>query len=195
MFMFTVKVKMKLNHKISKSPSFTLIELMAVVAIIGILAGLVLGGAGAVRSRAARGQAKAEIAAIEAGLARYQMDFGAYPTAINISTNGGAYALNPTASQYIGSGNAGQILFTNLWGATNYSDTTAGRKQYLNVKPSMVNTSGVNYFIDPWGYAYGYYWDGVKSLNGGAVPDVWSTGGQTGSGTQTNRAKWISSWE
>jgi prepilin-type N-terminal cleavage/methylation domain-containing protein len=183
-------MKMELNHKISKSPSFTLIELMAVVAIIAILAGLVLGGAGAVRQRAARGQAKAEIAAIEAGLARYQMDFGSYPISSGITPSGANYPGIP--SGYI---NAGQVLFTNLWGAPNYTDTTAGRKQYLNVKPSMVNTSGVNYFIDPWGYAYGYYWDGVKSLNGGAVPDVWSTGGQNGTGTQTNRAKWISSWE
>ena len=184
-----------MRFRLQRACSFTLIELMVVVAIIGLLAGILLAAAGGVRNQAARSQAKAEIAAIEAGLARYQMDFGGYPVASNISTNGGAYALNPTASQYIGSGNAGQILFTKLWGATNYTDTTPGRKQYLNVKPSMVNTSGVNYFIDPWGYAYGYYWSGTNSLFGGAVPDVWSTGGQNGTGTQTNRAKWITSWE
>jgi len=188
--MFTVKAKMKINHKRSTSPSFTLIELMAVVAIIAILAGLVLGGAGAVRSRAARGQAKAEIAAIEAGLARYQMDFGSYPISSGITPSGANYPGIPS-----GYTNAGQTLFTNLWGASNYATTTGGGKQYLNVKPSMVNTSGVNYFIDPWGYAYGYYWSGTNSLNGGAVPDVWSTGGQTGTGSQTNRAKWITSWD
>ena len=180
----------KMRSLKSTARSFTLIELMAVVAIIGILAGLVLGGAGAVRQRAARGQAKAEIAAIEAGLARYQLDFGGYPVSSGITPSGANYPGIPT-----GYTNAGQVLFTNLWGAATYGTTSGGGKQYLNVKPSMVNTSGVNYFIDPWGYAYGYYWDGVKSLNGGAVPDVWSTGGQTGSGTQTNRAKWISSWE
>ena len=170
--------------------SFTLIELMAVVAVIAILAGLVLGGAGAVRQRAARGEAKAEIAAIEAGLARYQMDFGSYPTSTNITPSGTNYPASPS-----GYNSAGQALFTNLWGAATYGATTTTRKQYLNVKPSMVNTSGVNYFIDPWGYAYGYYWSGADSLYGGAVPDVWSTGGQAGTGTQTNRAKWITSWE
>ena len=117
------------------------------------------------------------------------MDFGNYPTpTANISTNGGVYNGVPTTYTA-----AGQVLFTNLWGATTYGAVT-GQKQYLNVKPSMVNTSGVNYFIDPWGYAYGYYWDGVKSLNGGAAPDVWSTGGQTGTGTQTNPVKWVTSW-
>jgi len=185
-----------MNMKTRSTRSFTLVELMAVVAVIAILAGLVLGGAGAVRQRAARGQAKAEVSAIEAGLARYQMDFGVFPTATNISTNGGAYAPSPTASAYVASRNAGEILFTNLWGASNYVSTTAGRRQYLNVKPSMVNTSGVNYFIDPWGYAYGYYWNGTRSLFGAAVPDVWSTGGQSGANAaQQNTNKWVSSWQ
>jgi len=122
------------------------------------------------------------------------MDFGGYPVAAGISTSGNVYGANPTINAYVGSGQAGQILFTNLWGAATYA-TPSGGKQYLSVKPSMVNTSGVNYFIDPWGYAYGYFWSGTNSLFGGAVPDVWSTGGQAGTGTQTNRAKWITSWE
>ena len=46
----------KMRSLKSTARSFTLIELMAVIAIIGILAGLVLGGAGAVRQRAARSQ-------------------------------------------------------------------------------------------------------------------------------------------
>jgi prepilin-type N-terminal cleavage/methylation domain-containing protein len=180
----------KMKLPIRRIRSFTLIELMAVVAVIAILAGLVLGGAGAVRQRAARGQAKAEVAAIEVGLSRYQMDFGNYPSSSGITPSGTNYPATPT-----GYTTAGETLFTNLWGAATYAATTTTRRQYLNVKPSMVNTSGVNYFIDPWGYAYGYYWSGTNSLNGGAVPDVWSTGGQTGTGTQTNRAKWITSWE
>ena len=181
---------MKMRFRLKKAGSFTLVELMTVVAIIAVLAGLVLGGAGAVRQRAARGQAKAEISAIEAGLARYQMDFGSYPTSSGITPTGANYPAVPT-----GYTAAGQALFTNLWGAATYASTNSGGKQYLNVKPSMVNTSGVNYFIDPWGYAYGYYWSGTNSLYGGAVPDVWSTGGQAGTGTATNRAKWITSWE
>jgi prepilin-type N-terminal cleavage/methylation domain-containing protein len=177
---------MKMKMKTRWTRSFTLVELMVVVAVIAVLAGLVLGGAGAVRQRAARGQAKAEVSAIEAGLARYQIDFGSYPSSTGISPSGANYPASPS-----GYSTAGQVLFTNLWGAATYA-TPSGGKQYLSVKPSMVNTSGVNYFIDPWGYAYGYYWSGSSSLYGGAVPDVWSTGGQ--SGTQTNRAKWITSW-
>ena len=178
-----------MNMKTRSTRSFTLVELMAVVAVIAVLAGLVLGGAGAVRQRAARGQAKAEIAAIEAGLGRYQMDFGTYPVSSGITPTGTNYPATPTSYP-----NAGQALFAALWGASTYA-AASGNKQYLNVKPSMVNTSGVNYFIDPWGYAYGYYWSRTNSLFGGAVPDVWSTGGQSGATGQANRAKWITSWE
>lgn len=185
---------MKMELKKQEVRSFTLIELMVVVAIIGLLAGILLAAAGGVRNQAARSQAKAEVAAIEAGLARYQMEFGDYPIATNISTSGGQYGVSPTASTYIGSGGAAQILFTNLWGTNTYNAPVSGRRQFLSVKPSMVNTSGVNYFIDPWGYAYGYYWNGTNSLFGGGVPDVWSTGGQSGTSTQTNRSKWICSW-
>lgn len=178
------------RQKAQEPSCFTLIELLAVVAIIGILAGLILGGAGAVRQKAARSQAKAEISALEAALARYQIDAGVYPVSTNINPAGNVYPASLS-----GYTNASQCLFTNLWGATNYAATTPGSKQYLSVKPSMVNTSGVNYFMDPWGYPYGYYWSGTNSLFGGAVPDVWSTGGQSGTGTKTNRAKWITSWE
>lgn len=172
-----------MNPRIGKIRSFSLVELMVVIAVIAILAGLVLGGAGAVRQRAARSQAKSEIGAIEAGLTRYQMEVGTYPTAIQ-NLSGNSYVAAPSTA-------AGQVLFTNLWGAATFSAGT-GRRQYLNVKPSMVNTSGVNYFIDPWGNAYGYYWNGANALFGGAVPDVWSIGGPPG---QTNRARWITSWE
>jgi hypothetical protein len=50
----------------------------------------------------------------------------------------------------------------------------------------MVNTTGNNYFIDPWGYAYGYNSDGTNA------PLIWSTAGQTTGGANTN--KWITSW-
>lgn len=167
--------------------SFTLVEIMVVVAIIGILAGLVLGGAGAVRARAARGQAKAEIGSLEAGLARFYADMGEYPVQTDC-LNRTNYNPLPSASGY---SSAGRLLFSNLWGAATYSAQRGGR-QYLSVKPSMVSTSGTaHFFIDPWGYAYGYYWSGSNSLYGGAVPDVWSTGGGT---TAAATNKWVTSW-
>lgn len=170
-----------------KPCSFTLIELLTVVAVIAVLAGLVLGGAGAVRQRAARGQAKVEVGALEAALTRYQMDMGMYPLAVQLNPTGNAYPANPTAATYSG---AGTTLFTNLWGSATYTAAPL-RKRFLDAKASMVNKNGANYFIDPYGNPYGYFWNGNNSLFGGAVPDVWSTGGAT---TAAGIPKWVASW-
>jgi type II secretory pathway pseudopilin PulG len=159
--------------------AFTLVELLGVIVVIGILAGITLGGAGAVRRQAAVGQAKAEIAALEAACARFQTELGFYPanTAANPTT-----AFNPTNYQ-----GAGSALFTNLFGANQFN-RAAGTKRYFEPKASMVSSTNTDnpWFIDPWGYAYGYYSDGTNA------PVIWSTAGQTTGGANTN--KWITSW-
>ena len=153
--------------------AFTLIELLAVITIIGILAGLTLGAAGAVRRHGATSTAKAEVAALQAACDRYFADYNLYPS--NTSTT--PSLVNPTS--YV---TAGQTLFTNLFG-TNQYNRAPSTKRYFEPKPAMV--SG-NYFIDPWGYAYGYNSDGTNA------PLIWSTAGQTTGGANTN--KWITSW-
>lgn len=159
------------------SAAFTLVELLAVITIIGILAGLTLGAAGAVRRHGATSTAKAEVAALQAACDRYFADNNLYPS--NISVNP-ASSVNPS-----GYTPAGQALFTNLIGSANLSVAPTS-KRYLEPKPAMVFTNtSPNYFIDPWGYAYGYNSDGTNA------PLIWSTAGQTTAGG-TN--KWITSW-
>ncbi|MCX6805911.1 MAG: prepilin-type N-terminal cleavage/methylation domain-containing protein [Patescibacteria group bacterium] len=145
--------------------AFTLIELLAVITIIGILAGLTLGAAGAVRRHGASSTAKTEVAALQAACDRYFADNSTYPigTADPIKTN------NPAGAT---------ALFTNLLGSATLTNAPTS-KRYFEPKPAMV--SG-NYFIDPWGYAYGYNSDGTNA------PLIWSTAG----GGNTNR--WITSW-
>jgi prepilin-type N-terminal cleavage/methylation domain-containing protein len=155
--------------------AFTLIELLAVITIIGILAGLTLGAAGAVRRHGATSTAKAEVAALQAACDRYFADNNLYPS--NISVNP-ASSVNPT--NYTA---AGQVLFTNLLGSATLTAAPTS-KRYFEPKPAMVNTTGNNYFIDPWGYAYGYNSDGTNA------PLIWSTAGTTKG--ETN--KWITSW-
>ena len=148
--------------------AFTLIELLAVITIIGILAGLTLGAAGAVRRHGATSTAKAEVAALQAACDRYYADNNSYPlgTASPTTVTAPAGATN---------------LFSNLVGSATLSGAPTS-KRYFEPKPAMVN---VNYFIDPWGYAYGYNSDGTNA------PLIWSTAGQTTAGG-TN--KWITSW-
>jgi prepilin-type N-terminal cleavage/methylation domain-containing protein len=161
--------------------AFTLIELLAVITIIGILAGLTLGAAGAVRRHGATSTAKAEVAALQAACDRYYADNNSYPTTTN-SMPDPSSGYSPSASTYT---NAGQVLFFNLVGSAKLSVAPTS-KRYFEPKPAMVNTTpSTNILIDPWGYAYGYNSDGTSA------PLIWSTAGQTTSGG-TN--KWITSW-
>ena len=176
-FEFTNQIiPFSLNPLTPRRPTeaFTLIELLAVISVIGILAGLTLGAAGAVRRHGATSTAKAEVAALQAACDRYFADNNTYPVNTNVSPSS---SFAPTAYTA-----AGQVLFTNLLGSANLTAAPTS-KRYFEPKPAMV--SG-NYFIDPWGYAYGYNSDGTNA------PLIWSTAGQTTGGANTN--KWITSW-
>ena len=153
--------------------AFTLIELLAVITVIGILAGLTLGAAGAVRRHGANSTAKAEVAALQAACDRFYADNNSYPSNSEVNPSS---SFAPTG--YI---NAGRVLFTNLLGSATLTAAPT-KKRYFEPKPAMVSS---NFFIDPWGYAYGYNSDGTNA------PLIWSTAGQTKS-TGTN--KWITSW-
>ena len=58
---------------------FTLAEVLAVIVIIGLLAGLILGLAGHVQKTAPRKQAEAELAQIAGFIAEYQVRYGNVP--------------------------------------------------------------------------------------------------------------------
>jgi general secretion pathway protein G len=70
-------------HRVVATPyagaAFTLLELLAVITIIGILAGLTLGTVGYVNTKGAESRARAEVAALCAAIDRYHVDFGTYP--------------------------------------------------------------------------------------------------------------------
>src|SRR5215217_5678177 len=75
---------MKITQRHGK-PAFTLIELMAVITIIVILAGLVVGGLGFVTERQAKEKARVQIALLSKALESYKLDMGTYPVSANSS--------------------------------------------------------------------------------------------------------------
>jgi len=163
--------------------AFTLIEILAVITIIGILAGLTLGAAGAVRRHGATSTAKAQVAALQAACDRYYADYNLYPTTNSMPDPASSSDVNPSPSgKYT---TAGPSLFNSLFG-TNQYNLPPSTKRYFEPKPAMVSsaTNANPYFIDPWGYAYGY------NSNGTNAPLIWSTAGTTKG--ETN--KWITSW-
>ena len=118
------------------SEAFTLIELIVVVGVIIVLAGLVLSTAGYARKKSARARAETEIAAMSAACENYKADNGVYPyngdtNALDARSNG-----NPTSSQYA---SASLYLYNALFGATNGSRTPdTGKKSYFIFKPNML---------------------------------------------------------
>lgn len=76
---------LRITRTNSAKSSFTLVEILVVVAVIGVLAGLVLAAAGGAQKKAARSQAQAQIRTMMVALERYRSDRGAYPEAITFS--------------------------------------------------------------------------------------------------------------
>src|SRR5207248_3415008 len=165
--------------------AFTLIELVLVVGIIIVLAGLVLSTVGYARKKGARARAETEIAAMSAACENYKADNGVYPRdnptpgytdALDARQNG-----DPTQSIYA---NASLYLFTQLSGLNQNQTPITGARSYFSFKPQMlsIDTNGnVTAIKDPVGNSYGYSTANQSDATKGYNPtfDLWSTAGLT----------------
>jgi len=192
--------------------AFTLIELILVVGIIIVLAGLVLSTVGYARKKAARARAETEIAALSAACENYKADNAVYPRDPTANTSTDALnartmidPANANAALYKA---ASLVLYRALSGDRNLDRmiTTADEnynidgtgltppltqlpQSYLAFKPNMLSPSGgngnVTALVDPFGNAYGYSTANQYDPNTGYNPtfDLWSTAGVAASPT------------
>jgi general secretion pathway protein G len=162
--------------------AFTLIELMVVITIIVILAGLVVGGMEYANQRQASEKTKVQIALLSKGIEEYKLDMGAYPGTADGDVSEQLY----------------QALFKDGYDYTNPNTPpaswTKATKIYLNDldprnnKQGWVTTTtnaapGANLkIIDPWGNNYRYR-KGTNAQNPDF--DLWSMGkdGKTNTAT------------
>ncbi|MDQ6625908.1 MAG: type II secretion system GspH family protein [Verrucomicrobiota bacterium] len=161
--------------------SFTIIELLIVMSIIFVLAGLVLAASGYVQKKGYRSRAEAEIAAMSAALESYKADNGIYPG----------------FSAGSGSGHALYQAFTgdgdDAIGGTNVSQGTppSGAKSYITLRANMTtppSPSSSTRVTDPWKFDYGYLSPGINN----PTFDLWSTGPPDSNGGQNaDRLQWI----
>ena len=198
---------------------FTLVELLTVIAIIAILAGLILSISGGVHTKAARARAEAEIAALRSGCESYKADNGIYPRDTYTDADATDPRLAGSTSASVGVQNASLSLYRMLSGAQNAvfpPDVVAGGKSYYEFKPDVLNgvKSGntipaVRFMQDPWGNSYGYSTAYAKDSEAGTPTgtkgynptfDLWSSGGSiTNTATATpgpfvDSPKWIKNW-
>ncbi|MDP8263390.1 MAG: type II secretion system protein GspG [Candidatus Ancaeobacter aquaticus] len=123
-----------------RNNGFTLLELLAVIAIVIILAGILIPSVGVVRKKAKSARAQADIESLCVALKMLEADFGLYPTATNPND------LADYLGEPIGKNADGSI---NLTPAA--TDVTYG--PYMEFKQK--NLTGVR-FDDPWSNAYIY---------------------------------------
>lgn len=183
--------------KITKRPgraAFTLIELMAVITIIVILAGLVVGGLGYVTDKQATSKAKVQIALLSTALEAYKNDMGQYPLTGNLADpkalsalslysalfyEGYDYSKNPTQAPSTPA-KATKIYLPDL-------DPTATKQGWMDpvtgTNPQPPAPNAVKTPVkDPWGNEYRYR--SAQALTG-TTPnsntqnpdfDLWSVG-------------------
>jgi type II secretory pathway pseudopilin PulG len=178
--------------------AFTLIELVLVVGIITVLAGLVLSTVGYARKKGARARAETEIAALSAACENYKADNGVYPTSAD--TNG----LDPTTGNIANYKTPSRYMYGELSGDRDFDGIPdAGTRSYMTFKPALLlrddmsnppsSTNPVTAICDPFTNSYGY--STMKASGGlnGYNPtfDLWSIAeGAAG----TDQTKWIKNW-
>jgi len=85
-----------------RRPGFTLVELLTVIAIIGILAGVLFPAIGGIRKRATRATSQAAFSQLANGILKYKQTYGFYP---DINTSTGTYT-TANDSRHLLNGNA-----------------------------------------------------------------------------------------
>ena len=183
--------------------AFTLLEVIVVIGIITILAGLVLTTAGYARKKSARVRAETEIAALAAACENYKADNGVYPTS---SGTGGTDDLNPATTDLANYEMPCQYMYGQISGDRNFDGTPeTGVRSYMAFKPMSLlrndmsippsSSNQVRAIRDPFGNSYGYSTAKASNPSGsvGYNPtfDLWTVADGAAGMDQT---KWIKNW-
>jgi len=132
----------------SVGAAFTLMELLVVIAVMAILAGLTLAALGGVNERAARSRARAEITAIANALETHRSQRGSYPSNMVTSHGGTTVTTVPYAT------------------ISNWYAAPPGSLQN--------GDSATAYLTDPYGNAYNYLFP--EPVRNFATYDLYSGG-------------------
>jgi prepilin-type N-terminal cleavage/methylation domain-containing protein len=155
---------MKITPEIKYHRGFTLAELMIVIAIIIILAGIVIGSMGFVKTRQRNNQAEIQIKLLENAIQQYHTDNGEYPG-------------DADAGGSIGTGESNMLFRALFYDGFLADDNSLIYLSELDpatdVQKWIDGTGAGATIVDPWGVEYRYR-RGSGALN--PDYDLWSVG-------------------
>lgn len=157
-----------------------MIELLAVIVIIVLLATVVVKVSGYVKQKSNIARAKGEIAALSVALERFKADNGRYPTSSTVRALvdfSGAGTMSPVITN-------GILLYTQLTSPQQYGSFKPSQLMVFTNNTAVVFGTGTQYFnaftciIDPWGHPYNYYrtYPTQTDQVNQATFDLWSSG-------------------
>ncbi len=146
-------------RKLVLNAGFTIVELIAVIAIISILTGLLLAGVSKVRASAKIKKAKATVEQLEAALEMYSQNWGTYPNDDGLS-----------GSKFPGC----SVLINALESETSQARERGG--SYVRYPAELKTSYGL---LDPWGQPYRYHWH-TSPLSAPSGPNVTAIGQGSG---------------
>lgn len=184
---------MPFHRSIARRQAFTLIELVAVMGIIILLAGIAVGGIGAVKQRANIARARSELAIIAQALEEYKRFYGDYPQTgpalagsyrVSLNTQGVSVGPGTTTvqSRLLSAllGVYGPNNFTTRLNGPNFIDVgklhlevpfSTPTQTTNNPMATFAVASGTppakqpvnNSLVDPWGNRYMYFYKSVPA--------------------------------
>ena len=170
---------------------FTLVELMAVIVIIGLLAGLVIMVAGYINKKSAISRATAEMAALSLAIDNYKFDVGVYPASSTARVSGvyGSLYITNNSLLYSQLSINPSYLPKNLRLTNSYPAWIACYCAYGNTGVTVNAT----FILDPWNRPYNYFCaKAATNQYNTASFDLWSYGpnGLNDNGTNDDICNW-----
>ncbi len=162
--------------RVVRSCAFTLVELLAVVGVVGLLVALAFGAAQGAQERSRRRHAEAELAVLAQALEAYRAHYGDFPAT-------GAVAVDPEAEAVGGDGPG--ILFNCLVGRCGPGGAPLCGRSFVRLTAHVRQTDELpgpgavvalaNAFLDPWGRRYLYLHRTGPGWRA-RTPRLWSAG-------------------
>lgn len=173
-----INSKQNQSQDVMKHRGFTIVELLCVIAIIGLLASMILAGLNVARERARVLRARRDIAQLVTAWTAYYSDYHSFPTITEESMEDGWIVTRRDVVQI-------------LRGLENYNNQNPRRIPYMEFH--QLSTQ----FLDPWGQPYRIIWDD-DNTGQVMVPEgplrmsiaIWSAGRDGQDGTRHDVTSW-----